>query len=97
MLVQLNEEQIAHVFDEFYKADESRHDFESSGLGMPICKRIIEKHGGRIWAESEGLGKGSTVHFSLPYAASEKKTTFENQVSFDHETILNSMISTSSN
>jgi len=59
-------DQLEHVFDEFYKADNSRHDFESSGLGMPICKKIIEMHGGRIWVESEGLGKGSTIYFTLP-------------------------------
>ena len=59
-------EQLDHVFDEFYKADGSRHDFDSSGLGMPICKRIVEKHGGRIWAESDGLGKGSTFYFTIP-------------------------------
>ncbi len=62
----MTEEQIKHIFDEFYKADSSRHDFDSSGLGMPIAKRIVEKHGGRIWAESEGLGKGSTFYFTLP-------------------------------
>ncbi len=62
----MTSEQLDKVFDEFYKADSSRHDFDSSGLGMPICKRIIEMHGGRIWAESDGLGKGSTFYFSLP-------------------------------
>ena len=59
-------EQLSMVFNEFYKADSSRHDFESSGLGMPICKRIVERHGGRIWAESLGLGRGSTFYFTLP-------------------------------
>ncbi len=62
----MTNEQIEHVFDEFYKADESRHDFDSSGLGMAICKRIVEKHGGEIWAESLGLDEGSTFYFSLP-------------------------------
>jgi signal transduction histidine kinase len=63
----MNQEQLDHVFDEYYKADESRHDFESSGLGMPICKRIVEKHGGRIWVESDGIGLGSTFYFTLPF------------------------------
>jgi len=62
----MTEEQTQHVFDEFYKADQSRHDLYSSGLGLSICKRIVEKHGGEIWAESDGLGKGSTFYFTLP-------------------------------
>ena len=62
----LTEKQINNLFDEYYKADSSRHDFDSSGLGLPICKRIIEKHDGSIWAESKGLGKGSTFFFTLP-------------------------------
>lgn len=61
----MNKEQLSHIFDEFYKADESRHDFNSSGLGLPICKRIVEKHGGKIWAESSGEGKGTTFYFTF--------------------------------
>ena len=67
------EEQLSHIFDEFYKADESRHDFDSSGLGLPICKHIVEKHGGHIWAESEGEGKGTTMFFTLPVSKNEVK------------------------
>jgi len=62
----LNEQQKNHIFDEFYKVDKSRHDFDSSGLGLTICKRIVEKHGGRIWAESLGHLKGTTIYFTLP-------------------------------
>jgi signal transduction histidine kinase len=62
----MTQEQIGHVFEEFYKGDTSRHDLQSSGLGLPICKRIVEKHGGTIWVENPGMGKGSTLYFTLP-------------------------------
>ncbi|MEA3458083.1 MAG: ATP-binding protein, partial [Candidatus Thermoplasmatota archaeon] len=69
----INEEQLSHIFEEFYKADTSRHDFDSSGLGLPICKRIVEKHGGKIWAKSEGEGKGTTMFFTIPLTVEEDK------------------------
>ena len=56
---------VVKIFEEFYKADPSRHE-HSSGLGLSICKRIVELHHGKIWAESPGLGKGSTFKFALP-------------------------------
>jgi signal transduction histidine kinase len=62
----MTEQQIKHAFEEFYKADQSRHDFQSSGLGLTISKRIVEKHNGKIWMESKGPGKGTTVFFILP-------------------------------
>jgi len=58
-------EQISHIFDEFYKADDSRHNLDSSGLGLPICQRIVKKHGGKIWVKSPGKGKGSVFYFTL--------------------------------
>jgi signal transduction histidine kinase len=67
----MTQNQIDHVFDEFYKADGSRHDFDSSGLGMPICKRIVEKHHGQIWAESKGPDNGTTIFFTLPLDKSQ--------------------------
>ncbi len=63
--VGLTAEQVEFIFDEFYKTDESRHDLESNGLGLSICKRIIELHHGEIWVESQGNGKGSTFYFTL--------------------------------
>ena len=63
-------EQIERIFDEFYKADFARHDIHNTGLGMSICKRIVEKLGGSIWVESPGLGKGITVFFTLPSGSS---------------------------
>lgn len=80
----LTQTQMNYIFDEFYKTDESRHDLESSGLGMSISKRIIEKHGGQIWAESDGPGKGSTFFFTLP---SKNHIESENKVN-QHDTVI---------
>jgi PAS domain S-box-containing protein len=64
----MTEEQLSHVFEEFYKGDPSRTDLESSGLGLSICRRIVERGGGRIWAETAGIGQGSSFHFTLKLA-----------------------------
>ena len=61
----MTREQLDRAFAEFYKADASRHDLDSPGLGLTICRRIVERHGGRIWAESAGVGMGSAVIFTL--------------------------------
>jgi len=54
------------IFEEFQQADSSiTRKKGGTGLGLSIAKRIIEMHGGRIWAESEP-GKGSIFHFTLP-------------------------------
>ena len=62
----MTEKQLTNIFNEFYKADDSRHDLDSTGLGLSICKKIVKKHGGEIWAESQGKGKGSTFYFTIP-------------------------------
>ncbi len=59
-------DQLARIFDEFYQVDRSlRRAHEGAGLGLAICKRFVEAHDGRIWAESE-VGRGSTFSFALP-------------------------------
>ena len=56
------------VFGLFERLDA---DSEGTGVGLALVKRIVEVHGGSIWVESEGLGRGATLRFRLPLSDGE--------------------------
>jgi len=60
--------ELERIFDSFYqiKGRPSASKAGGSGLGLSLARQIVELHGGRIWAESEGDGKGSCLTFTLP-------------------------------
>jgi PAS domain S-box-containing protein len=62
-------DKLPRVFDRFYQVDGTvRRRFGGAGVGLAVARQIVEAHGGHIWAESEGLGRGSTFHLALPTA-----------------------------
>jgi signal transduction histidine kinase len=60
---------LERIFLPFEQADSSAsRKFQGTGLGLALSRKLVELHGGRIWAESEGEGRGSRFHFILPVA-----------------------------
>jgi signal transduction histidine kinase len=64
----LSADEAPHVFERFFRGHDTRQ-LEGTGLGLHICEAIVVAHGGRIWAESDGPGQGTTFGFSLPLAS----------------------------
>ena len=63
----LKKEDIAKIFQPFEQVENSSsRRFQGTGLGLSLTKSLVELHGGKIWAESEGEGKGSIFHIVIP-------------------------------
>ena len=58
-------ERIFRIFQRLH----TREQYEGTGIGLAVCKRIVERHDGHIWLESEGSGRGTRFIFTLPVEA----------------------------
>jgi two-component system phosphate regulon sensor histidine kinase PhoR len=61
------------VFRMFYRARHPGETIRGTGLGLFIVRAVVRLHQGKVWAESEGLGKGTTFHIRLPLAGMQKE------------------------
>ncbi len=59
-------DRLPHLFRKRARGGDGDPGFGGNGLGLVICKGLVEAHGGRIWAESGGLGRGTQFTFSVP-------------------------------
>ena len=73
----IGKEELLTIFDKYTRGHDSVTHATGLGLGMYVAKIIIEQHHGKIWAESEGPGKGSTFCFSLPIVSKLTATTVD--------------------
>ena len=66
---------LSQLFGKFYRVDAPDRDtIKGTGLGLAICKNIVEAHGGKIRARSDGLGKGARFYFTVPMVREQAQT-----------------------
>lgn len=77
------EKDVPHLFQKFYRVDNSAtRTIGGTGLGLFICKKIVELYKGRVWVTSE-LGKGSTFYINLPRLSADQATKLQMQEASD--------------
>ena len=74
--VGISAERLPHLFRKFSRPEDAAPGggIEETGLGLAICRGIVEAHGGRIWAESDGPGRGARFTFTIPAVAEAAST-----------------------
>lgn len=81
---------LPRIFSQFSQGDEKiSRDTSGLGLGLSIVKTLVEKHGGAVKAESDGIGKGATFTVALPLSESESKVPTNQEKSLDEIQPLN--------
>jgi signal transduction histidine kinase len=69
-------EELEMIFEEFKQATDSKR-AEGTGLGLPLSRKLVELHGGRLWVES-AASNGSTFRFTLPVGPTEPASVLPN-------------------
>ena len=75
----IQEDQLPHLFKKFSRGDDGAGRIAGDGLGLAICKGIVEAHGGRIWAESGAEGRGARFRFTIPIAEEAEESEESNK------------------
>lgn len=90
-------EDIPHLFEKFYRVDNSAtRTIGGTGLGLFICRKIVELYQGRIWVDSE-LEKGSTFYINLPRLTSQRAEQLQATAATDAQNIVPTITSPTSN
>jgi signal transduction histidine kinase len=63
----LQSDKLEHIFKPFEQVENSySRKYQGTGLGLSMCRQLVELHHGKIWAESDGINQGSTFSFIIP-------------------------------
>ena len=80
----ISSDALPQIFNQFSQGDSENHDRTGLGLGLSIVKTLVEKHGGVVNAQSEGLGKGAVFSVTLPLSTAAVKPSKEKTNGFEN-------------